>query len=117
MLLEGEKLAPGAEAWAQLRLETPVVAERGDRFVLRSYSPMLTIAGGTVVTAGVGERRRFRREDDRARCEQAEHGTPAERVHAVLARHGGLGADRDALARESGCTAAEVDGGDRGADR
>ena len=108
VLLEGEKLKPGAETWAQLRLETPVVAERGDLFVLRTYSPMLTIAGGTVVTAGVGRRRRFRK-DDLSALEQAEQGTVAERVYAVLARHGGLGADRAALARESGCTAAEVE--------
>jgi selenocysteine-specific elongation factor len=108
VLLEGEKLKPGTEAWAQLRLETPVVAERGDLFVLRTYSPMLTIAGGTVVTAGVGRRRRFR-QDDLSALEQAEQGTVAERVYAVLARHGGLGADRAALARESGCTAAEVE--------
>jgi selenocysteine-specific elongation factor len=108
VLLEGDKLKPGAETWAQLRLETPVVAERGDLFVLRTYSPMLTVAGGTVVTAGVGRRRRFRR-DDLDALEQAEQGTPAERVHAVLARHGGQGADRAALARESGCTADEVE--------
>jgi len=108
VLLESDELRAGQEGWAQLRLEAPVVAERGDLFVLRTYSPMLTIAGGTVVTAGVGRRRRYRK-DDLSALSQAEQGTPAERVLAVLARHGGLGAERAALARESGCTAEEVE--------
>jgi selenocysteine-specific elongation factor len=109
VLLESDQLKPGAEGWAQLRLETPVVAERGDLFVLRTYSPMLTVAGGTVVTAGVGRRRRFR-QDDLGALQQADRGTPAERVLAVLVRHGGLGAERGLLARESGGTADEVEG-------
>ena len=34
---------------ARLRLETPAAVTRGDRFVLRSYSPSVTIAGGRVL--------------------------------------------------------------------
>jgi selenocysteine-specific elongation factor len=48
-LLEGDKLEPGGSAFAQLRLETPVVAALGDHFVLRTYSPMRTIGGGRVL--------------------------------------------------------------------
>ena len=48
-LLEGEKIEPGKSALAQIRLETPVVPAVGDRFVVRSYSPMHTMAGGTVI--------------------------------------------------------------------
>jgi selenocysteine-specific elongation factor len=36
------------DQWLQLRLEAPLVARAGDRFVLRSYSPVATIAGGIV---------------------------------------------------------------------
>jgi selenocysteine-specific elongation factor len=36
---------------AQLRLEAPIVAARGDRFILRRYSPLETIAGGVVLDA------------------------------------------------------------------
>jgi selenocysteine-specific elongation factor len=109
MVLEKDALKPGEEGWVQMRLEEPVLTERGDRFVLRTYSPMITVAGGTVVTAGVGKRRRLRAEDIEA-LRQAEKGTPAERVLAVLERRGGLGGDRDLLARESGCTAVELTG-------
>src|SRR5499427_2437219 len=50
-------LAPGGSALAQVRLEQPTVAARGDRFVVRSYSPSRTVGGGTVIEP-VAERRR-----------------------------------------------------------
>jgi len=42
-------LEPGREAYARVRLERPVAVTRGDRFVLRAYSPSVTIAGGAVL--------------------------------------------------------------------
>lgn len=42
-------LEPGARAAARIRLEAPVALTRGDRFVLRAYSPPLTIGGGEVL--------------------------------------------------------------------
>lgn len=48
-LLEGQRLEAGESALAQLRLETPGTAVWGDRFVIRRYSPALTIGGGTVL--------------------------------------------------------------------
>lgn len=42
---------PGGTALAQLRLETPLAALRGDRFIVRRYSPVVTIGGGEVVDA------------------------------------------------------------------
>jgi len=45
---EGE-LKPGMSAHVQIRLESPVVAVAGDRFVIRRYSPALTIGGGVVL--------------------------------------------------------------------
>ncbi len=58
VLLEGDTLAPGKEGLAQIRLEAPVVADRGDRFVLRSYSPARAVAGGTVLLPVAPKRRR-----------------------------------------------------------
>jgi len=48
-LLGASPLEPGGSGVAQLRLEAPAVAGRGDRLVLRSYSPADTIAGAVVV--------------------------------------------------------------------
>ena len=43
VLLDKEVLNPGEEAYAQLRLEEEIVAKRGDRFILRFYSPCLPL--------------------------------------------------------------------------
>ena len=43
------ELAPGRRAFARVRLEGPVVLTRGDRFILRQYSPPVTIGGGLVL--------------------------------------------------------------------
>ena len=47
--LEGEALRPGTAAFAQLRLEHPLMPAAGDRFVIRQIAPPDTIGGGTVV--------------------------------------------------------------------
>jgi selenocysteine-specific elongation factor len=49
LLLDRQELAPGQSAFARFRLEAPLVALPGDRFVIRSYSPMVTIGGGTLL--------------------------------------------------------------------
>ncbi len=60
-LLDREELSAGEKGMVQLRLDAPVVAERKDRFIVRSYSPMTTIAGGIVLDPLPGQRhRRFR---------------------------------------------------------
>jgi selenocysteine-specific elongation factor len=46
-LLEGDRLEPGEEGWAQVRLARPVALVRGDRFVIRDAND--TIGGGMVV--------------------------------------------------------------------
>jgi selenocysteine-specific elongation factor len=40
LLLDAAEVEPGGNALAQLRLERPAVAARGDRFVIRAYSPV-----------------------------------------------------------------------------
>jgi len=49
LLLDRPELEPGETAFARFRLEAPLVARPGDRFVVRSYSPVLTIGGGTLL--------------------------------------------------------------------
>ncbi len=51
VLEDGGEIAAGEKGFAQLRLESPLVAVPGDRFILRSYSPSRTIAGGQVLDA------------------------------------------------------------------
>ena len=64
ILLEGTELAPGGSALAQLRLDDEVVLLPEDRFILRQFSPVVTIGGGVVIDARA---RRHRRDDEAAR--------------------------------------------------
>ncbi|RMH70049.1 MAG: selenocysteine-specific translation elongation factor [Gemmatimonadetes bacterium] len=48
-LLERDSLIPGEDTLVQIRLENPVIAARGDRYVIRSYSPLRTIGGGMII--------------------------------------------------------------------
>jgi selenocysteine-specific elongation factor len=59
-LLEGEDLKPGASTWAQLLLDRPVAAIKGDRFIIRST--METLGGGDIVDFSAKRLRRFRPE-------------------------------------------------------
>ena len=59
VLNEQEEIAAGGKGLAQIRLEAPVLAVPGERFIIRSYSPQATIAGGSVIDA-FGEKHRRR---------------------------------------------------------
>lgn len=60
VLLDRDVLMPGESAYAQLRLEEPLAVLTGDRFVLRSYSPMVTSGGGSVIDPLPLKRKRYR---------------------------------------------------------
>lgn len=49
VLLDRDELSPGQDCYAQLRLTEPIAVKSGDRFVVRFYSPVETIGGGTVL--------------------------------------------------------------------
>jgi selenocysteine-specific elongation factor len=77
-LLGVEELAPGEEGWLQLELKQPVVAVRGDHYILRRPSPGETIGGGMVVDPHpVGRHKRFS-EDIITSLKALSRGTPAE---------------------------------------
>lgn len=59
VLLDKDHLEAGDEAYAQLRLEEKVVAKRGDRFIIRFYSPMFTIGGGEILEPNPEKKKRF----------------------------------------------------------
>jgi len=62
VLLDRDELAPGEEAFVQLTFDQPLLSHRGDRFIVRSYSPMLTIGGGVVIDVEPFKHKRFRPE-------------------------------------------------------
>ena len=77
-LLGVEELDPGEEGWLQLELKQPVVAVRGDHYILRRPSPGETIGGGVVVDPHpVGRHKRFS-EEIITSLNALSRGTPAE---------------------------------------
>ncbi|MCL2549127.1 MAG: selenocysteine-specific translation elongation factor, partial [Symbiobacteriaceae bacterium] len=58
--LEEEIIEPGQSSLVQLRLEEPLAVDAGGIFILRSYSPMTTIAGGTIIDPHPHKKTRFR---------------------------------------------------------
>lgn len=52
VVLGADEVEPGSDALVQFRLEEPVVVVRGDRYVIRSWSPVTTIGGGEIIEAG-----------------------------------------------------------------
>lgn len=83
VLLDREELNPGESAFVQLRLEEQISCMRKDRFVIRTYSPMLTIGGGTILDPNPPKRKRFK-EDVIEELKIKEHGDPADVVESYL---------------------------------
>ncbi|MBC7230489.1 MAG: selenocysteine-specific translation elongation factor [Actinobacteria bacterium] len=83
VLLGGrEELAPGESAYVQFRLEKPVVALYGDRYILRSYSPITTIGGGRILDSHPKKHRPHQREV-LASLQRRERGAPRDLVLLV----------------------------------
>ena len=62
ILLDRDEVKAGEECFAQLRLEQELALRKGDRFVVRFYSPMETIGGGEVLEPNPKAKRRFKEE-------------------------------------------------------
>ena len=92
-LLGSDTLLPGGAAYAQLRLQRPLFALYGDRFILRRNSPPVTIGGGVILDHL--PQKRVRRSDGPAlqRLQKLEHASPSERLAVAVARKGIQGAD------------------------
>lgn len=59
VLLDKEEIGPDESGFVQLRLEEEIALRRGDKFVVRFYSPMETIGGGVVLEPNPKKRKRF----------------------------------------------------------
>jgi len=86
-LLDADALEPGQSGLVQLRLESPTIAAKGDRYVVRLYSPMETIGGGSIIDPAPSRHRRFN-EQVLANLAVKEMGTPEELVAEAVQRAG-----------------------------
>ena len=62
ILLDRDAITADEECYAQLRLEEPMALRRGDRFIIRFYSPIITIGGGIVLDTLPAKHKRNREE-------------------------------------------------------
>jgi selenocysteine-specific elongation factor len=101
---------PGSQAFVRLRLERPAVLTRGDRYIIRAYSPPMTIGGGQILDPRP-PRTAIRTNAALERCQRLDLGG-ADAVHAVIVMIEGAGMaglPLDALVSRAGIEPAAVD--------
>ena len=107
VLIGVKEARPGTTAYAQLRCDDLLALAPGDRFILRQFSPVVTIGGG-VVLDNAPLARRTTSEERIALLRALELGTPAEALEAKIARRGAHGLTSEDAVQESGVIAAEL---------
>lgn len=110
VLLDREELKPGESAFVQLRLEEKIACRKTDRFVIRFYSPMITIAGGMILDPNPPKRKRFK-EDVLVELSIKEKGDPEEVVEQFLLQNSERFYEKKELVKQLGNI--EVEGFDR----
>ena len=106
-LLEGRQLKPGQSGLARLKLDAPLLLLPGDRFIVRQFSPVITIGGG-VVLDGAEPARRVRAEERLAFVKAVAEATPGDVLLARVARRGVAGLSLAEAVAETGWLPARV---------
>jgi selenocysteine-specific elongation factor len=83
-LLDRDQLAPGQEAWAQVRLRSPIAVAKNDLFIVRQLSPGITLGGGQIVDPSPARRHRRKQAAVLAALDLLARGTPEEIVLQTL---------------------------------
>ena len=106
LLYDKTELLPGKSALVQLRLADDVVVVRGDRFIARQFSPVITIGGGEVLDPLA--RRPARKDSGRVQfLETLQQGSREEILRAMVERNI-LGLGQDDIVARTGWLATEV---------
>jgi len=109
ILLDRDALSAGETAYAQLRLEEPAAVRRGDRFIIRFYSPVITVGGGRIIDALPVKHKRNKPEV-LAGMDVLSHGTVSEIIYAKASerrfvRQGELASELGLLGHEMAAAA------------
>jgi len=104
LLDRADPLGPGEGAFARLLLQEPALLVPGDRFIIRRFSPVVTIGGGVVLDTAAP---RGRKADAVRRLRALAEGAPADRV-ALLVREAGYGLGLPHLASRTGLPEREL---------
>jgi len=106
-LLGTKQLLPGESGFARLKLERPVLLFPGDRFIIRQYSPVITIGGGRVLDAG-GPPLRIERRDSVLFLQSTVNATAPEALLARVSRRSIMGLSVAEAVAETGWLPARV---------
>ncbi|MBK8148782.1 MAG: selenocysteine-specific translation elongation factor [Acidobacteria bacterium] len=109
VLNEAREIAPGSTDFVQLRLESPVVCVPGERFILRFYSPQMTIAGGRVLDNSAIRCRLAQVESARGRLAQLAQDDPVRRIRIYVETAGDAGLNFQDLQARTGWRKAFLD--------
>jgi selenocysteine-specific elongation factor len=112
VLLETDEVKPGETALAELRLEEEIAVRKGDRFIIRFYSPVETIGGGVVIEANPRKKRRFEQEGIQELMGR-EKGSLDQILELQVKRHGETGITLQELAQTAGISSEEAKEGIR----
>ena len=104
VLLGQNELAASASCFAQLRLESPLLTIPGDHFIVRSYSPTVTIGGGVIVDALPRKHRLRDGAEAASQLEKLAAADEAERIALLVEMAGEHGMTQAAIAARSGAT-------------
>jgi len=107
VLLDRDTLGPGESGLVQLRLEDEIAVRRGDRFIVRFYSPMETIGGGVVIEANPNKKKRF---DEKTLSEMAikEQGGHGDMIELLIKQHSDSAITAAEIAKLTGLTMEET---------
>lgn len=107
VLLDKEEIGPGESGLVQLRLEESIAVRRGDKFIVRFYSPMETIGGGVILEPNPAFKKRFR-EDVIEELQRKESGSSADVIELHVKGHRETMITVAELARLTALSAEEV---------
>ncbi len=107
MFADRDRLGPGESCFAQIRLKKKIVPAPGDRFILRSLSPVNTIGGGVVIDPA--PRKHGRGEEIVSRLDILEKDDPVQIIMLLLREAGADGISLEELKRRSHLQDTEID--------
>ena len=107
-LLGAKQLRPGESGFARLKLDEPAMLLPGDRFIIRQFSPVITIGGGRVLDAA-DEPRRIRAAERLTFLQAIDNADQQDALIARVARRGPDGLSLSDAVGEMGLQPAQVE--------
>ncbi len=94
ILYEIEEVRPQESCYCQLRLQDPVIAVAGDRYIIRRFSPLETLGGGEILDSSPSRRKRREGIDD---LRVLYSGSPKQKIALKIEKSGSQGISFNAL--------------------